>query len=85
MRDKENTFSSLTIFRKNSKSSTGSCGHAGDPRPGQTRKKPKDLSSREREDRRRGEGVCMMCVGNSEKRECGVGDSVNTTMLSETL
>ena len=30
-------------------------------------------------------GVCMLCVGNSEQRECGVGAGVNATMLSETL
>ena len=29
--------------------------------------------------------VCMLCVGNSEKRERGVGASVNATMMSETL
>ena len=27
----------------------------------------------------------MLCVGDSEQRECGVGASVNATMLSETL
>ena len=52
--------------RTNSKPSTGSSGHAGGTTPGQTRKKPKDLSAREREERGRGEGagggvhaVCM--------------------------
>ena len=30
-------------------------------------------------------GVCMLCVGNSEQRERGVGAGVNATMLSETL
>ena len=34
--------------RNNSKSSIGSSGHVGGTRPGQTRKKPKDLSVRER-------------------------------------
>ena len=34
----------------NSKSSGGSSGHDGGTKPGQTRKKPKDLSSREREE-----------------------------------
>ena len=29
--------------------------------------------------------VCMLCVGNNEQRECGVGVSVNPTMMSETL
>ena len=43
--------------RNNSKPSCGSSGHAGGTRPGQTRKKPKDLSAREREERGRGEGV----------------------------
>ena len=52
--------------------------------------KPKDLSVREREDSPRSVGVgrvrvCMLCVGNSEQRERGVGASVNATMLSETL
>ena len=42
----------------------GSSGHTGGKRPGQTRKKPMELSSREREDRGCGEGggvyaVCM--------------------------
>ncbi len=41
-----------------------SSGHAGDTRPGQTRKKPKDLSAREREDRGRweGGGVYAVCI-----------------------
>ena len=34
--------------RNNFKPSNGSSGHAGGTRPGQTRKKPKDLSTRER-------------------------------------
>ncbi len=29
--------------------------------------------------------VCMMCVGDSEERERGVGVGVNTTKLSEIL
>ena len=37
--------------RNNSKPSSGSSGHAGGMGPGQTRKKPKDLSAREREER----------------------------------
>ncbi len=40
----------------NSKPRIGSSGHIGGTRPGQTLKKPKDLSTREREDRGRGEG-----------------------------
>jgi hypothetical protein len=36
--------------RNNSKSSSGSSGHVGDMRPGQTRKKPTDLSTREGEE-----------------------------------
>ena len=39
------------VGRNNSKPSNGSSVHAGDTRPGQTRKKPKDLSTREREGR----------------------------------
>ena len=42
--------------RNNSKSSSGSSDHAEGTRSGQTRKKPKDLSTREREERGRGEG-----------------------------
>ena len=30
-------------------------------------------------------GVCMLCAGDSEEREHGVGAKVNATMLSETL
>ncbi len=29
-------------------------------------------------------GVCMLCVGDSEERERGVGTGVTATMLSET-
>ena len=51
--------------RKNSKSSIGSHGHDGGTSPRQTRKKPKDLSARERENRGCGEGegvhVVFMC------------------------
>ena len=45
--------------KKNDKTSSGvlgSSGHAGGTRPGQTRKEPKDLIAREREERGRGEG-----------------------------
>ena len=50
--------------RKNGESSSGSSGHTGGTSPGQTHKKPKDLSVCEREERGRGEGegvydVCM--------------------------
>ncbi len=50
--------------RNNSKSSSGSSGHVGETRPGQTSKKPKDLSPREGEERGGGVGggvydVCM--------------------------
>ena len=48
--------------RNNSEPSSGSSGHAGGTRPGQTRKKPKDLSAREREDRGCGEGVGLYVV-----------------------
>ena len=53
----------------NSKLSSGSSGHTGVTTPGQTSKKPKDLSAREREERGRGEGD----VSDSEEREHGVG------------
>ena len=42
--------------RNNSKPSSGSGGHVGGMRPGQTRKKPKDHSTREREECGCGEG-----------------------------
>ncbi len=42
--------------RNNSKSSNGSSGHTRGTRPGQTPKKPKDLSVREDEDRGCGVG-----------------------------
>ena len=48
--------------RNNSKPSIGSSGHAGGTRSGQVRKKPKDLSVREREERGRGEGGCVYVV-----------------------
>ena len=59
----------------------------GDTRPGQTHKKSKDLSAREREKCGCGEGggVYTVCVGDIENRECRVVASVNTTMLSETI
>jgi hypothetical protein len=41
--------------KNNGKSSSKSSGHAGGTRPGQTWKKPKDLSTREREERVSGE------------------------------
>ena len=40
----------------NNSKPSGSSGHVGGTRPGQTRKKPKDLSAREREERGCGEG-----------------------------
>ena len=47
----------------NSKPRIGSSGHIGGTRPGQTLKKPKDLSTREREERGCGEGggVYVVC------------------------
>ena len=75
--------------RNNSNPSTGSSGHTGVTRPGQTRKKPKDLSTREREDRGReeGGGVYVVCICDREYCDRGVGIIVNTTRLSvsETL
>ncbi len=51
--------------RNNIKSSLGSSGHTGDTKPGQTRKKPKDLSTREREERGRGDGGGLFDEGNT--------------------
>jgi hypothetical protein len=51
-----------------------SSGHVGGKRPGQTWKKPKDLSPCDREEGGCGEGgVCMVCVFVSEEREHGLG------------
>ena len=52
--------------RRNSNPSSGSSGHTGDTRPGQTRKKPKDLSVREREERGCGEGGCCVIYCHSK-------------------
>ena len=30
-------------------------------------------------------GVCILCVGDNEERECGVGTGVNDTMLRNTI
>ena len=49
------------VGRNNNKPRRGSSGHTGGTRPCQTHKKPEDLSTREREDRGRGEGVMCMC------------------------
>ena len=55
------------VGRKNGKPSNGSSGHVGGTSPGQTRKKPKDLSVCEREERGRGEGEGVyVCVCVSE-------------------
>ena len=48
--------------RNNSELNNGSSGHAGGTRPGETRKTPKDLSAREREEHMRGEGVGLYAV-----------------------
>ena len=48
--------------RHNIKTSIGSHGQVGDTRPDQTRKTPKDLSTREREERGRGDGVGLYPV-----------------------
>ena len=52
--------------RNNSKPINGSSGHTGGTRPGQTRKKPKDLSTREGEECGRGAseggGVYAVCM-----------------------
>ena len=53
--------------RQNGKTSRGSSGHAGGTRPGQTHKKPKDLSVREGEDRGSGEGVGVYVVCMCER------------------
>ena len=44
--------------------SSGSSGHTGGTRPGQTHKKPKDLSARDREESVHGEGggVYVVCM-----------------------
>jgi hypothetical protein len=59
--------------RKNSKTSIGCHGHAGDTRPGQTRKTPKDLSAHESEERGRGESVGLYPVYMRERGVWGRG------------
>ena len=54
-------------------SSSGSSGHAGGTRPGQTRKKPTDLSVREREERGCGEGGGLYDVYMCERGLRGGG------------
>ena len=49
MRSKENTYILGCTGRNNGKTSNGSSGHVRGTRSGHTRKKPKDLSTRERE------------------------------------
>jgi hypothetical protein len=75
--------------RNNSKPSVGSSGQAEDTRSGQTRKKPKDLSTREREERGCGSGgvlyVVYMCErgggGRGELDICFLGISGETTVF----
>jgi hypothetical protein len=52
------------------KTGIGSSSHDGDTRSGQTRKKPKDLSVCDREER-------MLCTYDSEELEHGIGAGVN--------
>ncbi len=60
--------------RNNSKPSIRSHGHAGGTRPGQTCKTPKDLSTREREERGRGEGVGLYVVDMCKRGGVGRGE-----------
>ncbi len=63
--------------RNNSKPSIGtigSHGHAEGTRPDQTRKTPKDLSAREREERGCGEGVGLYAVYMRERGGRGRGE-----------
>jgi hypothetical protein len=53
--------------RNNSKPSSGSSGHTGGTSPGQTRKKPKDLSAREGEERGCGGGGGVYDVCKCER------------------
>jgi hypothetical protein len=55
------------VGRNDSKPSIGSSGHSGGTRPGQTRKKPKDLSSREGEECGRGGGGGVYSVWKCER------------------
>ena len=79
------------VGRKNSKSSIGSHGHAGGTRPGQTRKTPKDLSTREIEESGSGEGVGLYVVytrerGGGGRGECGFRNVISTvihTLISQ--
>ena len=53
--------------RKNSKPNIGSHGHAGDTRPGEKRKTPKNLSAHESEERGREESVGLYPVCMRER------------------
>jgi hypothetical protein len=69
------------VGRNNSKTRIRSHGDAGRTRPGQTRKTPKDLRTREREERGRGEGVGLYAVhmrkgGGVERGECGIRSDI---------
>ena len=71
--------------RNNSEPSIGSHVHSGGTRPGQTRKTPKDLSAREREDRGRGEGVelydvYMRELGGGGREECGIRSTISVVI-----
>ena len=70
--------------RKNSKTNIGIHGHAGDTRPGQTRKTPKNLSGHESEDRGREESVGLYAVSIRERGGRGRGGCGlrNTILLS---
>ena len=59
--------------RNNSNPRNGSSGHVGDKSPGQTRKKPEDLSTREREERGCGEGGGLYDVYMGERGLRGGG------------
>ncbi len=75
--------------RHNSEPSNGSSGHAGGTSPGQTRKKQKDLSAREREEGGCGEGVgvCMLCTCVSEegggRGEYGLRSSISAVIHTQ--
>ena len=66
-RDLNSSYPLGSTVRNNSKSCIGSSGHVGGTSPGQTRKKPKDLSAREGEERGRGGGGGVYSVCKCER------------------
>jgi hypothetical protein len=73
------------VGRNNSESSIGFGGHSGVMRPGQTRKKPKDLSEREREERGCVEGGGLCVVYMCDRGRGGWGGCGLRSVISDVI